>query len=197
MVMSDLETIKSELVGMPEMQLSVDVSVYYRSGNYPFVAIEDRGEQALLDAEEALKLLDWLQGQRGNLERLRAATRAHTAIVQSQQAQREAEARIKHSEAVTAWQQGGCVGKCPSFADVVFKEQAFVRPDLSPLVEPPPPFVKQYPFLEHAFKAGEKQEDAMYFVDLGGYHGAENLEVLQKEHNDGHGSTAPDSIGED
>jgi len=157
--MTDLEKLITELLEIPSIDLegNEEINVRYVTlrTNEPFVLLEGT-ESIYLDPSQALALLDWLKEQRGNLEELQEALRAQQVEDASTKEQREAERinalHIKHSQAVMAWKKAGCIGECPSFEDIVFKEQ-FIRVDLGGALESiPVTFVKQYPMLERMRK---------------------------------------------
>lgn len=79
--MSDLEKLRKELESLPTQWLGKHGACcvqYWPSFSdlHSCVNIENPEESIMLEAEEALKLLEWLQGQRSNLERLRDAMKA-------------------------------------------------------------------------------------------------------------------------
>lgn len=132
--MIDLEKLINELLELPSTDLEGDgnigVRFATREHNQPFVVLEDWGDIIYLAPSQALALYDWLGNQRQNLEQLRDALQAQTAQEEATKAQREAERltalKVKHSEAVTAWQQGGSVGPCPNFEEIANPEVGFV-----------------------------------------------------------------------
>jgi hypothetical protein len=161
--MTDLEKLITALCELPPTTLegNSDISVHYatRNPDQPFVLLEDvYGDSLYLDPSQTLALLDWLKKQRENLEELQEALRAKHIEDEALSKQREAERIIAlkalHSEAVTAWQDGGCTGPRPTLKDIVFKEQ-FVRVDLFEESANPVTFVKQYPMLERLRRGKE------------------------------------------
>lgn len=124
-----LEKLINDLCEQPSLTLHGDETITVRyathewtqpfSGRDVSVVLGDWDETIELDPTQALTLLDYLKEQRGNLEQLRDALQAKKAEEEATRKQRDAERltalKVKHSEAVTAWQQGGCVGQCPSF----------------------------------------------------------------------------------
>jgi hypothetical protein len=155
-IMNDLEKLINELLELPSFDLegddgSIDVRYTIDHRRRPFVLLGD-AEGIYLDPTQALILSAWLDDQVGTLVALRESTRLQQIEDASTREQREAERlnalKALHSDAVVAWQQGGCAGSCPSFDDIVRKEQ-FVRVDLGGALESiPVTFVKQFPMLE-------------------------------------------------
>lgn len=179
-----------------------------------------------IPVDQALALHDWLGLQRFNLEDLQNALQAKRIEDASTKEQREAERvsalKAKHSDAVSAWQQGGCVGPCPSFEEIANPKVEFIMkfPVLEMLrkrqINANPAIPLQYGVetpihdaikasamltreaadrVAHAELAGHEQPPRfrppvlaeageLYSIDLGGYHGSESLEVLQKEQED-------------
>ncbi len=160
--MTDLEKLIEELCDLPSLDLEgndhLNVRYTTRKPDEPYVLLECTwGDSVYLDPSQALALLDWLKEQRGNLEELQEALRAKQIEDEATREQREAE-RINalnalHSEAVTAWQDGGCKGPCPTLKDIVFREQ-FVGVDLG-VVPAIPLFEKRFPVLESMRKRQE------------------------------------------
>jgi hypothetical protein len=152
--MTDLEKLINDLCELPSATLEGDENINVRHVtlrfNEPFVLLEG-DEDIYLDPSQALALLDYLGKQRQSLETLRDALQAQQIEEEATKPQREAERlnalKALHSDAVVAWQQGGCVGPCPSFEDIVRKEQ-FIRVDLEGTVSIPATFVKNFPALE-------------------------------------------------
>lgn len=158
--MADLEKLINELCGLPKYDLEGDedtVVVRWEEGvnNSIFIALEEWNECVFLDPSQALTLLEWLSSQRPNLEALRDALQAQQAQEEATKAQREAERinalKAKHSDAVVAWQQGGCVGPCPRFKDIVARE-SLVRVELFEESAEAPVFIKKYPMFERLRK---------------------------------------------
>lgn len=127
-IMTDLEKLINELCGLPKYDLEGDedtIVVRWEQGinNSIFIWIGEWNESIYLDPSQALTLLEWLGSQRQNLEDLRDALQAQKAQEEATKAEREAERitalKAKHSDAVVAWQQGGCAGPCPSFEEMV------------------------------------------------------------------------------
>jgi len=153
--MTDLEKLTKELLELPSTVLVGDenIEVRYATRNQDelWILIELWEYGIYLDPGQALSLLSWLQGQKENLAILLEELQAQQAEYEATKEQREAERlnalKTLHSEAVTAWQEGGCVGPCPTLKDIVFKEQ-FVRVDLEGSESTPVTFVKQFPMLE-------------------------------------------------
>lgn len=160
--MTDLEKLINELCEIPSHVLvgdeNIEVRYTTRNHNVPWVLIELWEYGIYLDPSQALSLLSWLQGQKDNLAILLEALQAQKAQEEATKEQREAERlnalKALHSDAVVAWQQGGSVGPCPSFEDIVRKEQ-FIRVDLfdSSAGSIPVTFVKQFPMLERMRKS--------------------------------------------
>jgi len=155
----DLEKLINDLCELPSLTLhgldAIEVRYANQWNRQPTIALEGWDEAIHLESEQALALLDWLSAQRQNLESLRDALQAKQIEDEATKEQRAAERinalKALHSEAVTEWQQGGCVGPCPSYADIVIKEQ-FVRVDLIEGSANPVTFVKHYPMLERLRK---------------------------------------------
>jgi hypothetical protein len=159
--MTDLEKLINALCELPTVTLEGigDVEVLWKKqGGQIFLLLDEGCDSVGLDPTQALALMDWLKEQRENLETLQEALRAKQVEDEATKEQREAERinalKALHSEAVTAWQEDGCIGPCPRFEDIVFKEQ-FVRVELFEESAEAPMFVKQYPMLERLRK--EKQ----------------------------------------
>lgn len=132
--MTDLEKLINALCELPSFDLEGDevINVRYATLRYnePFVLLE--GDEGIyLHPTQALVLLSWLTEQRPNLESLRDALQAKQIEEEATKAQREVERlnalKIKHSEAVIAWQEGGCVGPCPSFEEIANPKVDFIR----------------------------------------------------------------------
>lgn len=126
--MADLEKLINELLKIPSLTLQDDegtVVAQWTSchADYAIIQLEDCGDRIYLAPSQALALYDWLGNQRHNLEQLRDALQAKRVEEEATREQREAERlsalKAKHSDAVTAWQQDGCVGPCPSFEEMV------------------------------------------------------------------------------
>lgn len=161
--MTDLERLINDLCELPSLTLQDDEGTVVAQwivchADYAIIQLEDCGDRIYLAPSQALALLEWLSSQRQNLEQLRDALQAKRVEEEATREQREAERlsalKAKHSDAVTAWQQDGCVGPCPSFEDIVRKEQ-FIRVDLfdSSAGSIPVTFVKQFPMLERMRKS--------------------------------------------
>ncbi len=157
--MTELEKLITTLCEFPSLDLEgdEDISVRYATGrpDQPLVVLEGWETETHLNPSQALALMDWLKEQRENLETLQEALRAKQIEDASTKEQREAERinalKALHSEAVTAWQDGGSKGPCPTLKDIVFREQ-FVEVSLGVTETTPATFVKQYPMLERLRK---------------------------------------------
>lgn len=139
--MTDLERLINDLCELPSLTLHGDETITVRYATYewtqPFsgrdvsVVLGDWDETIELDPTQALTLLEWLSSQRQNLEQLRDTLQAKHLEDQATKAQREAERlnalKAKHSDAVTAWQEGGCVGPCPNFDEIANPKVEFIR----------------------------------------------------------------------
>lgn len=134
--MTDLEKLINELLKIPSLTLQDDegtVVAQWTSchADYAIIQLEDCGDRIYLAPSQALALYDWLGNQRHNLEQLRDALQAKRVEEEATREQREAERlsalKAKHSDAVTAWQQDGCVGPCPSFEDIANPKVDFIR----------------------------------------------------------------------
>jgi hypothetical protein len=208
--MTDLKERISELLDAPSTALEgfEDTEVQWASsgdGSTAFVKLGEWTENIYLDPTQALALLDWLKEQRENLEELQEALHAQKAEADATKEQREAERinalKAKHSEAVTAWQDGGCKGPCPTFEEIANPRVELIRKypcwellrkrqidatpaiPLQPGVETPiRDAIKDASITsrELAEKAAIA-ELAPYFADLGGYHGTGNMEVLRED----------------
>ena len=145
--MTDLEKLINELCELPSWDLQGledTIVVQWASsgkGDRAFVKIREWESNIYLDPIQALILSAWLNNQAENLVSLRDALQAKQVQEEATHEQREAERisvlKVKHSETVTAWQQSGCVGPCPSFEDIA-----------NPKVE----FIKKYPCWELLMK---------------------------------------------
>lgn len=135
--MTNLEKLINDLCELPSLDLVGDedtVTAQWASssdGSTAFVKLGEWESIIYLDPTQALALYDWLGNQRQNLEQLRDALQAKQIEEEATKAEKEAERltalKVKHSEAVAAWQQGGCVGPCPSFEDIANPKVEFIR----------------------------------------------------------------------
>lgn len=115
--MTDLEKLITDLCELPAHLVGAGAAeVHYAvyESEQPFVVLENWRCDICLDPIQALALLSWLTAQHQNLEQLRDALQAKHVQDQALR-ERLTALKVKHSEAVTAWQEGGCVGPCPSF----------------------------------------------------------------------------------
>lgn len=158
--MTDLEKLINDLLELPSIDLEGledTVEVRWQHGSHILLRITESGDDSYLDPAQVLLLLRWLKPQEEKLVALLEALQAKQVEDEATKEQREAERlnalKALHSDAVIAWQQGGCVGSCPSFEDIARKEQ-FIAVDLGGALESiPVTFVKQYPMLERMRKS--------------------------------------------
>lgn len=123
---TDLEKLINDLCELSSLEMDGNEAAEVHYAEYRtdeiYVVLENWKAEIFLDPTQALTLLDWLGSQRQNLEVLRDALQAQKTQEEATKAEREAERltalKVKHSEAVAAWQQGGCVGPCPNFEDI-------------------------------------------------------------------------------
>lgn len=135
--MTDLEKLINELCELPSCDLEGledTIVVQWASsgkGDRAFVKIGEWESNIYLDPIQALILSAWLNNQAENLVSLRDALQAKHIQEEATREQRAAERlnalKVKHSEAVTAWQEGGCVGPCPSFDEIANPKVEFIR----------------------------------------------------------------------
>lgn len=132
------EELIKKCLKIPDVPLDADgdYTICYLQGredaDHLFVHIAGWQTSVFLTPEQALTLSDILASWQPDLEVMRNAQITDQAQREQMQRDRINELKARHSDAVTAWQEAGSVGACPTFEEIAIQSQLVEVPLFPP-----------------------------------------------------------------
>lgn len=132
------EELIKKCLKMPDVPLDADgdYTICYlqerEDAGYLFVHIAGWQASIFFTPEQALTLSDILASWRSDLEAMRVAQITEQAQREQTQRDRINALKARYREAVTAWQEAGGVGACPTFEEIAMQSQLVEVPLFPP-----------------------------------------------------------------